>query len=252
LRDKKVGLRAVLSLLNHFSISTFELSLSDISKASGYPISSTSRYLKALESEGFVKRDKRTKKYSLGYKIYRLFYIINNSSILHKVALRYMQEVSNKNNEVVTLFVEFNNSGVYIERIYNDDSRISHVPPIGVEEPLYMGSRKVLLAFLPENQIREVIAKGFKKYTNNTITDPDILFKELQKIREQGYAISNGEKTPGVKSIAVPIWHNNSVIAGLSISGPQARITKDKEQSFINQIIQASSSISRKLDILFS
>ncbi len=245
-----VGLNAAISLLDCFSIEKPELGLSDICKRSGFPKANAIRYLKALKDADLIMQDESTKKYSLGYKIYKLFHIVSNTKSLHKVALRYMQELRDANNETVSLTVINGNYGVCIERVLNTNG-LKHMPEIGIEKPLNAGAaRKVLLAFMPEARIQEIIGRGLEKVTKNTITDPEILIKDLLEIRQRGYSVSKGENNPGVKSISVPIWYNGSVIGGLSIGGPAFRISKEKEQHIFSQLQKASDNISKELGSL--
>lgn len=88
---------------------------------------------------------------------------------------------------------------------------------------------KVMLAFLPEEKIVEVISdKGLPRRTENTITDIEELKTHLQHIREQGYAFDDEENEKGVKCVGAPIRdQSGEVSAAINISVPGIRIRTD-------------------------
>ncbi|MFX6194072.1 IclR family transcriptional regulator C-terminal domain-containing protein, partial [Acinetobacter baumannii] len=68
-----------------------------------------------------------------------------------------------------------------------------------------------------------------KALTPFTLTDPEAIKRELQKIREQGYAIDDEEIEIGLKCVAAPIFnHEGKVIASISCAGPKHRFSDDK------------------------
>jgi len=82
------------------------------------------------------------------------------------------------------------------------------------------------MAQLPERRVREIVDdKGFVKRTENTITDTDRLFKELETIRERGFAINDQERIKLEMGLGVPIVDpdDGGPIGALSISAPSQR-----------------------------
>jgi len=105
---------------------------------------------------------------------------------------------------------------------------VAKVTPVGKILPLHCGAGgKVLLAFLPPPERRKIIeGKGLEQFTSNTIVDPLLLEKDLEKIRRDGYAVSKGEREEGAYSIVAPIFdQNGKIAASLSISGPIFRLS---------------------------
>ena len=235
-----------LDLLDLFTVYKPEWSLTDLAREANLHVSIVNRLVGSLVSRGFLRRNSETKKYSLGFKVYRLYHVISNTTSLHNVALRYMQQLRDSTNETVSLMVVHENTGVTIERLLNNTG-LRTIPQIGIGKPLYVGSRKVLLAFMPKARIKEITSQGLEKFANNTITDPDQLMARLREIKQQGYCLSVGELTPGVKSIAVPIWKNGTVIGALSINGPAFRITKGKERNLIMQLQKVAQNIAQEM-----
>jgi DNA-binding IclR family transcriptional regulator len=120
---------------------------------------------------------------------------------------------------------------------------------VGRKNPLHCtSSGKVLLAYQKPEFIDSYIEKGLKKYTDSTISDPDKLYAELQKIKKQGYAASYGELLEGVHSIAAPIRdYTGQVTAAVTVVGPKQRIVQSKISSIAKHVKEAGNEISKKL-----
>jgi DNA-binding IclR family transcriptional regulator len=100
------------------------------------------------------------------------------------------------------------------------------------------------LSHLPERRVEEIIdQRGLPAKTNNTITDADELFDELETIREQGFAIDNEENITGLKCIAAPVLGNDSVKGALSVSYPISRITGDSFTEELSAVIKRSANV---------
>jgi DNA-binding IclR family transcriptional regulator len=107
---------------------------------------------------------------------------------------------------------------------------------------------KVLLAHLPPEKQRQILARALKKFTPRTLTDPKALSRDLVKIREQGYAVSFGELEDHLMAIGLPIRsRNGDAIAAVSISGPDTRLTPDKLPGLIRAGLEACARISARL-----
>jgi DNA-binding IclR family transcriptional regulator len=65
------------------------------------------------------------------------------------------------------------------------------------------------------------------RLTENTLTDPELLSVELEKIRRQGYAFDNEEAEKGVSCIGAGIYNDEArLVAGLSVSAPSDRLNR--------------------------
>src|SRR5699024_5673490 len=90
-------------------------------------------------------------------------------------------------------------------------------------------SGKVLLAFNNNNIVEQVIENGLITHMRNSITDPDKLRRELETIRQEGYAVSTEELTEGTRSVAAPIKdHTGKVVSAITVVGPIQRIKDNK------------------------
>jgi len=245
------AVKRVIDILESFNYEQFELGLSELSEKVGLPKSTLYRYLETLKERGFITQDPETGKYRLGMRLFELGSIVQNNLDLRKLAHPYLKKLADETNMTVHLCVldEERGVGVYIDKIENPNARVSY-SQLGKTIPLHTGGvGKALMAYLPEERIKEIIQKhGLPRLTPNTVTDPDMLMKTLQEIREKGYSIDNEEVALGVKCVAAPIRNiNGDVIASISVSGPPAMINEETIPKLAELVKKGALEISREL-----
>jgi DNA-binding IclR family transcriptional regulator len=112
-------------------------------------------------------------------------------------------------------------------------------------------SSKVLLAYLPDEEVNAIVAeKGLPKLCTNTITDLPTLRKELERIRERGYADSLEETDPGAWGVATPIFDwRGRVVGAIGLAGPTQRYSQEKLERFVKLCRIKASGISELLSV---
>ncbi len=237
-----------LGLLDWFTLERQQIGLSEFVNLSGIPKANVLRHLTALENSGLLKQDKNTKKYQLGFKTLALAYLVNKQFKLKDLVLPYMERVKEATNETVCLQIEDNGRGICIERL-EPNNKLVYLPPIGSREYLHAGaSRKVLLAFLPDTRIEEIISEGLTVVAPKTVTDPVRLRREIQEIRDKGYVITESEHVDGVTAIATPIKGTNGcAVASMSVVGPTFRISELQKKQYLECLMSAAMEASAEL-----
>lgn len=191
------------------------------------------RILETLEKNRFISKDKDTKKYSLGYATWELGMImyetLNVQSLVRPVLKRLMEQTG----ESIFLTIVDRDEAVTLEAI-EPENKVKFSVSAGSRAPLYVGaSYRAILAYLPEEMIDSVIQKGLVQYTETTMTSPDVLKEELIQIKKQGWARSQGEYTPDVIAIAVPLFDRGEVIGSITVSGPIYRMAEEKLNEYL-------------------
>lgn len=235
----------VLSILACFDEDHRALSLSEISRGSGLPLSTTHRLLGELESWRAVER-RGDSSYVVGRRIWQLGMLANIQRELREIALLPMQDLYEATRENVHLAVRQDTTALYVERIYGKDS-VSVVSRVGRPLPLHAtGVGKVLLAHAPR-PVLQFCMENLQPVTRYTITEPPRMAKELAAVRSNGYARAIEEMTLGAFAIAVPV-HDGSgdVVAALGLVTSTRR--RDLEK-FIPALRVASATITRGMPI---
>jgi len=238
-----------IAILNCFNLERPILGVGDISGLTGYTKSTVSRLLMTLQKHGCVESAGGHGTYHLGYRTHLWASMGTQQNNLVNLAGPAMEKLRAKCGEEIALYVIEGDRRICVGRVASFHE-IAKVGPVGTYYPLHAGaSGKVLLAYLPEDQRKDLIRKGrLEKYTSLTITDTKKLEKDLQGIRSAGFAVSRGEREPDAFSVTAPIWNAaGRVVASISISGPNFRLTDKQLKKNIQEILAASKEISYKL-----
>ncbi len=236
-----------MQVLELFSRETKYLGITDIKQQTGFPVSTVHRIVSTLEHCGYLRQDVFSNKYALGIKAYILGTNVEYIKELKHVATEPMRALSVQFNEVVHLAIIDSDMILCIKKV--DSSRsITTTPKEGELNEIYLTSvGKSLLANQSKDYINHYVNNvKLTKYTDNTITDPLLLLKELDKIRLSGYAIDDEESEIGLTCFGAPIFNNNKeCVAAISMSMPTFRV-EDKEH-YCNAVVRAAKEISLKL-----
>jgi IclR family KDG regulon transcriptional repressor len=236
-------------VLDCFSSQHPTWSLAELSAHLGLPKSTLHRFLVSLEHHGILRRGTRDKQWRLGYRLAIWGHLAAQSTGLRHLVRPVMEELVSATGEMPLLTVYQNQEVVCIEKIETSHS-VRLALNVGTRHPPHAGaSSKILMAFLPEEEIHAIIReKGLPKICTNTITDPDQLMAELARIRDQGYAESIEETDLGAWGVATPIYdRDGDVVAAIGIAGPILRFSQDLSRQYVSLCCQAARRISTLL-----
>jgi DNA-binding IclR family transcriptional regulator len=238
-----------IAVLKAFGEEEPELGVTELSQRLDLPKSTVYRLLTSLQQEGIVDQDSETEKYRLGIELVRLAGLVLKQIDVRQVAWPYLRSLAETSEETVNLSVltdggkVINTDGISSPRI------VRNVGWIGREMlPHCVSSGKALLAYLPQQRLERILAKGLPRFTEETITDPILLQEELKKVRQQGYAVAQEELEIGLSAVAAPVWnHEEEVVAAVSVSGPSFRLSSEKIPELAELTKRTANEISHQL-----
>jgi len=202
-----------LILLDFLATIDKDVALNEIAKALSWPKTTAHGLISTLRSRQYVDQSPTTGCYRLGVKLFELGNIVARSWDIRTVARPAMQELSCRLNELVQLATESGGEVLYIEKM-DATNIIRIISEVGAKLPMYCtGLGKVLLAYKEPAEIKWIITKhGLHKMTARTITNRDILERQLVKIRSQGYAIDDREISEDLRCVAAPIFDRDGKV----------------------------------------
>ena len=206
-RTGPVAVRA-LTLLEAFTPEQPTLTLSELARRSGFPLSTTHRLALDLVVWGAIERDDRTGRFHIGLRLWEIASLAPRGLVLRESALPVMEDLAHVTQENVQLGVRDGHEVVFVERIRSRDSvalrtRVGGrfaLPPTGLG-----------LALLAHAQ-EEVCSAPLARFTEHTICDPDVLRRTLAEIRRTGVAVSERQITSDAVSVAAPIFDRTRTI----------------------------------------
>ncbi|MDR1979543.1 MAG: IclR family transcriptional regulator [Synergistaceae bacterium] len=239
----------LLNLLEILSEQIEPLRLRDIARLCGMNVSTTLRFLTALQRRGYVAQDAETARYYLTFKLCVLAQNLTTFFDVRGVALPFLRDVARAFSESCHLAIEDNMTVVYIE-VVNANKTLMSTQHIGNVAPLHCtGVGKTFLADYSSAELERYIAvKKLPAYTEHTLTDPRELKSELERVRSAGYALDNQECEIGARCVAAPIRdYTGKTKAGLSVSGPAVRMTDDHIFAHLPFLLEAAARISARM-----
>ncbi|MFL6559209.1 MAG: IclR family transcriptional regulator, partial [Bacillus sp. (in: firmicutes)] len=197
-----------IRILKSFSVDDKELSLADLHRVLGLSKSSLQRILNTLVLHGLLDKDQKQKTYQLGMELYFLGQLVEKNSHLLSVSRSFMEKLRDELGESVSLSVIHHRERKCIGYVPSNHE-LTTLIFVGQTSPLYAGaSAKILMAYLPEKELAEYVTDmEFEKITQFTIKSKEDLYKELVKIRRNGFATSYGERVKGAFSVSAPIMN---------------------------------------------
>jgi DNA-binding IclR family transcriptional regulator len=210
----------VVAILAAFTPAAPELSLNDLARRTGLPLSTVYRLASELVEWGALERIAGGG-YRIGLRLWEVGLLAPRTAALNEVALPFMQDLYEATHENVHLAVLQGREALYVERVTGRRS-ISVRSRRGGRIPLHAtGVGKVLLAYAPATFQEEILAEPLRRYSPYTMVAPGLLRDTLAEIRRSGVAIAREELTVGRVAVAAPVLDGDGrAIAALSIVVP--------------------------------
>jgi DNA-binding IclR family transcriptional regulator len=109
---------------------------------------------------------------------------------------------------------------------------------------------KAMLAYLPEQSVKELLERGMQQFTSRTILAPEILFENLAQYRQQGFALSEQEYEEEINAVAAPILDaNGQPIAAIAVAGPAYRLLRERMNEIGPIIVATAQEIAQAFEM---
>lgn len=231
------SLRSALRLLTEFMGDQPDYGVGELAERCQLSKSQVSKVLDAFAEFGLLEQDPESRRYAVGMRSHVLGSRFVAHDSLCRAALPIMREVMDATGHSVR-FTVF------------DDDRALYL--LGLEAPLLSetGWRagtwfpihattpgRVLLAFMPPEESRRLLAKPLKKFTEHGIVDRKLIEASLARTRESGYSSQRDELVPGLGTISVPVFGRHSAIVGaLGIAFPGHMIPVAQDHEYVETL----------------
>ncbi|MBE1585451.1 IclR family transcriptional regulator [Nonomuraea angiospora] len=232
----------VLAILGAFDSAHPQLTLTDLARRSGLPLSTAHRLVAELEGWQALSRapDGRLR---VGLRLWELGQLAPGP--LHDLAHPWLQELFATTRENVHLAVRDGLEVLYVDKVYGRRA-VPIVSRTGGRLPMHpTGVGKALLAYEPDWFVKSYLARKLERPTPHTITEPGRLARELGVVRAQGYALTYEEMTLGTCSAAAPILVDGRPVAavGIVLSSRRAR----ELPQLIDPLLSSAAAIARAI-----
>ncbi|WP_194396871.1 IclR family transcriptional regulator [Microbacterium atlanticum] len=224
------------------------LTLSEIADAAGIPRSSAHRLIGELEREGLLERlPDRT--YRLGVRLWEFASRTPGAVGLREIARPWLGAVHERVRQHTQLGVLSGRDVLFIDRMSTRDA-VVNATLIGGRIPLHASSSGlVLLAHADESLAEDVVQAGMRAYTDRTIRTGTDLRAQLRRVREDGYAVTEGHIHPESRGIAVPITGpGGTVYAAIGVVVPNDGVSP---HPYVELLRRAAAGIAHDLAVAY-
>lgn len=236
--------RRILRLLDAFSVEHSELSLTEISRRTGLPLSTTYRLVRELVDWRALERGPDGR-YRVGLRLWEIAALAPRGLGLRETAWPFLEDLYLATQENVLLAVRDGTELVFVERL-SGHGALPVLSKMGRRRSLHGTSAGlVLLAHAPVDVQQRVLASPLRRYTEKTMVDPGELRIALAEIRRQGFAVCEGHMALDALSVAAPIREAGDVVtSALSVVVP---VADSDHRRLVPAVLAAARGISRAL-----
>lgn len=239
-----------LGILEFIAGSPSGAKVTEIAKAAGLPTSNCTLFLTSLVEAGYVIKNSNDGLYYISNRIGKIAAQIaeNRYLQLEKIAgddLEGLYRHFDENTLLAVLsgyrlkFLTSLQSRRTVQILNNDDRTfIPHNTAAG----------KALLAFMDKDYLDQYFKNAdFKPLTPRTVTDPSLIRKELEAVRENGYAMNRGEYEELVMAVAAPVFLYGTIFASITVQFPTFRYSEGALSDFAAPIKKTAAAIEKSL-----
>jgi IclR family transcriptional regulator, acetate operon repressor len=225
-----------------------EAAVTEVARELGVHTSTASRLIAALLGHDLVEQPNGRGKYRLGVGLLRLAGATASRLDVSTQAQPVCDALAAELDETTNVAIISGDVAINVCQAQGS-THVAAQNWVGQRTVLHAtSSGKVLLAFLGGHELDEMLDGELQRFTPRTFTSPGELRKELQGIRERGWACAVEEYEEGLNAVAAPIRaHDGSVVAAISASGPAYRLSEDRIPEASQAVSRAAAEVSRRL-----
>jgi DNA-binding IclR family transcriptional regulator len=213
-----------LSILSLFDIDHREWTIDEIAARTGLLRMTAYRMVRTLEGADFLVRDTTTNQYHLGPAAISMAYVAEDYSVFVEHARPYLEELLRRTGESVTLAVPVDGVPVCVSILDSSRPFQRQAAPGRIIGDMAAVHTKIFTAFASSDRRAAVLAQKRRRHTPHTVTDPDALARELDRVAEEEVAFDEEGLYLGICSVAAPVRDQlGHVVAALSVVMPAGR-----------------------------
>lgn len=242
------SLDRAMRVFEHLS-ETEGATLSELAADTGEAPATVYRILVTLQGRGLVDFDPGPQLWQIGAQAFLIGARYLRRTSLVERARPVLRRLMERTGETANLGIARDGHVLFVSQVETHASIRAFFPP-GTLSPMHAsGIGKALLAQMtPEARARAYAAGGLERFTDRTLTDPERLAEDLARVAARGYAIDDEEKTEGMRCIAAPVFDlHGETVAGISVSGPSARVSRADLERLAADVTDAARDLSAGL-----
>jgi DNA-binding IclR family transcriptional regulator len=224
------------------------LGVTEVAERLGVAKPTAHALLRTLEGEGLVVQDTETGKYQLGPGLLSLGNAYLDTQELRARSLSWADTLAKRADEAVWVAVLTGDHVFVVHHAFRPEG-VVQILEVGASIPWSTCALgKAIVAFLPADQRKELLAAPLSELTGRSVTDRERLARQLEEVTQAGYALEDQESAIGDAGIAAPVFDRRGVAGAIGIVGPVERVFDEAaRQGHIVAVREVARQISREL-----
>ena len=225
------------------------LTQSGIAQALSIPFASVSRITNQLEAMGYLLRHPESKAFRLSMRMMMIGQRALIGLDMMELAIPVMRQIRDEMQDTVALGVIQGTNVVVVESVPGTHPFIFTLNPGFTGQIHVTAPGKAIMAWYDKTRRNAILDKmRFKRYNERTITTRTAFEKELDRTRQRGWAVDNGEEYDGVYCLAVPVLDRTGFpVAAIWVTGPGNRVPASRHPKIAGRLIELVGGISSAL-----
>lgn len=211
------------------------------------PRSSLFHLLNNLLGRGYLEQDAVTDRYRVGDHVRLLARKISGPPLATLVT-PFLKQLTSELNETAGFYVR---DGSTVETVASTTSSqaLAYTMKVGERAPLYaVSSGKIMLSKMSTGDFDAYLKNlTFEAITPHTITSKRQLREDLSAVRQNGFAHSREEFTPGITGIATAVEHDGRLFGAVNLAVPTVRFNEEQETIFRRQLSSIAAALGQML-----
>jgi len=237
-----------LSILSLFDVDHRDWTIDEIAAHTGLLRMTAYRMVRTLEAAEFLVRDTTTNQYHLGPATITMAYVAEDYSEFVEHTRPFLEELLEKTGESVTLAVPADGVPVCVSIMNSTRPFQRQVAPGRILGDLASVHGKIFTAFAPPERRAAVLAHKRRQHTPHTVTDPEALKQELERVAAEDVAFDEEGLYLSTCSIGSPVRDQlGNVVAALSVVMPAGRFGPEERALCTRAVKDTAASLSAYL-----
>jgi DNA-binding IclR family transcriptional regulator len=237
-----------LAILRLFDVDNREWTIDEMAEQTGLLRMTVYRMVRTLESLAFLVRDPVTNRYRLGPATLAMAYVSADHSDLVDLARPFLESLVEETGESVTLAIEVDGIPVCADIVNTTRPFKRQTAPGRIIGDIASVQGKLFAAFKPASERDAILSRNHPKLTPNTITDPEALSAEFERIRRDNVALDIEGLYVSTCAVGAPVRDQlGEVIASIAVVVPTGRFGPEEREHCARAVQSTALSMSAYL-----
>ena len=234
-----------LLMLGLFDAEQREWTLDEMVQQIGLPRMTAYRMARTLQSAGYLVMDPASGRYHLGPALLATTYLSEGFAQLVAIAQPYLACLVEQTGESATLAAEVDGVAVCVDTVDTTRPFRREIAVGRIIGDTANAHGKLFAAFKPDAERERIINLPHAQRTPNTITNPQRLWQELERVRSEGVAFDMEERSLGTCAVGAPVRdQTGEVVATLAVVVPTGRFGPEARQACAHAAKDVAASVS--------